>query len=227
MRAPALTAAVLTTWVGMLLATTAPVALAGGDPCTNPSDDMILSCLKPGKTRGIRPGGVPAAAADPAPYVPAARPAPAPVREAVVRPQPVVARQAAPVVQTAPAVPVAQPAAAGGIVLTLEFPAGSAEPSADTKARLEGLGRKLATPEAADLRLRIEGHTDTTGGREMNKALSQRRADAIVAYLNTKFGLPAGKLEAVGVGEDELLVPTGANVSEPRNRVVRIVPLSS
>jgi outer membrane protein OmpA-like peptidoglycan-associated protein len=213
---------VLTAVVGVMLGTTAMSAFAA-DPCLNPSDDQIFSCLKPGKTRGIRPGGVPAVSAEPAPVAaPAPRPtaSPAPTREAVVRPQPVVARPPA-------AAPVAQPepAAAGRVDLSLQFATGSADASPEARARLDSLGRQLVRPELADMHFRIEGHTDTTGGRETNKALSQRRAEAIVAYLTSKFGMPAGRLEAVGVGEDDLPVPTGQNVPEPRNRVVRIVAL--
>jgi outer membrane protein OmpA-like peptidoglycan-associated protein len=215
-------AAVLTAFVGVMLSTTSVVALAA-DPCLNPSDDMIFSCLKPGKTRGIRPGGVPAAAAEPTPVAtPAPAPAPRPVREAVVRPQPLPSHEAppAPVAQTQPA-----ESSGGRVDLALQFASGSADTTPEARARLDGLGRQLARPELADLRFRIEGHTDTTGSREANKALSQRRAEAIVAYLTTKFGLPAGKLEPIGVGEDNLPVPTAENVSEPRNRVVRIVAI--
>jgi outer membrane protein OmpA-like peptidoglycan-associated protein len=218
-------AAVLTAFVGVMLSTTSVVALAA-DPCLNPSDDMIFSCLKPGKTRGIRPGGVPAAAAEPAP-APVATPASRPVREAVVRPQPLPSREAAPAPVAQAPVAQTQPAESSGgrVDLALQFASGSADTTPEARARLDGLGRQLARPELADLRFRIEGHTDTTGSREANKALSQRRAEAIVTYLTTKFGLPAGKLEPIGVGEDNPPVPTAENVSEPRNRVVRIVAI--
>ncbi len=47
----------------------------------------------------------------------------------------------------------------------------------------------------------IEGHTDSRGKASYNKRLSQQRADSVKAYLLRK-GVPAGKLNAVGYGEE-------------------------
>jgi outer membrane protein OmpA-like peptidoglycan-associated protein len=64
------------------------------------------------------------------------------------------------------------------------------------------------------------------GTRETNKPLSQHRAEAVAAYLESKFGIAASRLEAVGVGEDDLLISTPDQTPEPRNRRVHIVNLS-
>ena len=45
----------------------------------------------------------------------------------------------------------------------------------------------------------------------------------MVDYLVSKFHVDASRLEAVGMGEDQPLVPARANVAEPRNRRVTVV----
>lgn len=51
----------------------------------------------------------------------------------------------------------------------------------------------------------ITGHTDRLGSDKYNEALSQRRADAVKAYIAGK-GIGAGRLTAVGKGEREPVV---------------------
>jgi len=52
----------------------------------------------------------------------------------------------------------------------------------------------------AGKKVTIAGHSDVRGSDDYNQALSERRADAVKAYLVSK-GVPADQLEAVGVGE--------------------------
>ncbi len=52
-----------------------------------------------------------------------------------------------------------------------------------------------------DLRVQIEGHTDSKGSEAYNQGLSERRANAVKDYLINNVGAAAGRLEAVGYGE--------------------------
>ena len=54
----------------------------------------------------------------------------------------------------------------------------------------------------------IVGHTESTGKREYNLTLSQRRADAIRDVLVTTFRISGKRIQAVGLGEEQLLDPT-------------------
>ena len=63
----------------------------------------------------------------------------------------------------------------------------------------------LAHPEL--VRLDVEGHTDDKGDAAANQALSQARADAVVAYLTGK-GVAAERLRAIGYGGEQ---PIGDN----------------
>jgi len=70
-------------------------------------------------------------------------------------------------------------------------------------------------------RITTIGHTDTSGPRAYNMALSLRRANAVKNVL-VQQGVPATAIAVVGRGEDEPLVQTGDGVREPQNRRVVI-----
>jgi outer membrane protein OmpA-like peptidoglycan-associated protein len=96
-------------------------------------------------------------------------------------------------------------------------------------------GKDVLTPESevelqsvlAEMKKRpspdvlVIGHTDTQGGRESNDALSLQRAERMKKYLEG-IGIPPERITVAGRGDRELLVPTGPNVDEPRNRRVEI-----
>jgi len=190
----------------------APLLLgaASGFAQSNPSAEQIINALKPtgsslnGSTRGIRlatPGGQSAPTqASPAPGtgMVAARPA-----------------------GTATA------GSGRSINLTVDFASGSAQLTPQAMAALNELGRALTNSELSAYRFRIEGHTDTVGTPEYNKALSEQRADAVVTYLTTRFGVAPARLQAVGVGEQGLLVPTPPQTPDERNRRVQIINLDA
>ena len=88
--------------------------------------------------------------------------------------------------------------------------------------------RKALSDQAlVGYRFRIEGHTDTVGTHEFNKDLSDRRAAAVVDYLANHFHVDRSRVQAVGMGEDHLLIPTPDQTPEPRNRRVQVVNIGS
>ncbi len=70
--------------------------------------------------------------------------------------------------------------------------------------------------------IHVVGHTDTTGSDSYNQSLSERRAASVASYISGQ-GVPASRLRQEGRGERELLIRTGDNVNESRNRRVDIV----
>lgn len=68
----------------------------------------------------------------------------------------------------------------------------------------------------------VTGHTDTEGTAAANDALSLKQA-GVVAQLLIHKGAVSARIESVGRGKRELLVKTGADVDEPRNRRIEIV----
>lgn len=68
------------------------------------------------------------------------------------------------------------------------------------REELDALGAVLAGDLSGWSRMVVTGHTDRLGRREHNLALSRCRAESVRGYLVERFGLPADRLEARGVG---------------------------
>jgi outer membrane protein OmpA-like peptidoglycan-associated protein len=111
----------------------------------------------------------------------------------------------------------------GRVDLRLNFATGSAELSAADQARILAFAEALKRPQLANVRVRIEGHTDSVGGRASNLTLSQRRAQAVADFL-TAQGISAERLEVRGYGYDRPL--PGHRASSGENRRVEAVRIS-
>jgi outer membrane protein OmpA-like peptidoglycan-associated protein len=76
-------------------------------------------------------------------------------------------------------------------------------------------------------KLRIEGHTDNSGPREHNVALSQRRADA-VAHAFAENGFAAHDITELGLGPDSPPRPNDTREGRAMNRcVIIIIPVDA
>jgi OmpA-OmpF porin, OOP family len=115
------------------------------------------------------------------------------------------------------------PARAPSVSLNVDFATGSAVLTPRAMQALDALGGVLGNPSLAAYHFRIEGHTDTVGSAALNKALSEHRAKAVIEYLTSKYNVSPSRLQAVGMGEEGLLVPTPDQTPEPRNRRVLVV----
>jgi fibro-slime domain-containing protein len=73
------------------------------------------------------------------------------------------------------------------------------------------------------LRVRIEGHTDDTGDATYNRDLSQRRADAVKAYLVEKCSIAASRLTTQGFGPDRPIASNATTEGRYKNRRVELV----
>ncbi|HBX43225.1 MAG TPA: OmpA family protein [Deltaproteobacteria bacterium] len=89
----------------------------------------------------------------------------------------------------------------------------------ESLAHLEEVVRTIREHAPADVS--VVGHTDTMGTKRYNNRLSLKRARAVAALLSAK-GVDLASLEITYHGEDNLLVPTGDQVPEPRNRRVEV-----
>jgi outer membrane protein OmpA-like peptidoglycan-associated protein len=76
-----------------------------------------------------------------------------------------------------------------------------------------------ALQQHADLRITIEGHTDSQGEEGHNQSLSERRARAVVAYLEGK-GIDGGRLSATGKGESAPMADNATVEGRQQNRRV-------
>lgn len=111
----------------------------------------------------------------------------------------------------------------GRVNLRLAFASGSSTLSPAAQAEVRAFAEAMQRPQLVSMRFRIEGHTDSAGGRGVNIPLSQRRAQAVADYLIDR-GIARTRLEVQGYGYDRPL--PGAPVSSGRNRRVEAVRIS-
>ncbi len=110
-----------------------------------------------------------------------------------------------------------------GLVLTLGdvlFATGRAELRAGTTGHLDKLVAFLVRYQ--DRTVKIEGYTDSTGSQSFNQGLSERRADAVLGYLN-RHGVDIGRLTASGMGEDDPVAGNDTATGRQQNRRVEVI----
>jgi outer membrane protein OmpA-like peptidoglycan-associated protein len=97
--------------------------------------------------------------------------------------------------------------------------------TADDKEQLDNLATQLQS--ARGYILALTGGTDTTGDATYNYQLSQRRADAVANYLQTKYNIPPHKFYLVGIGKDQQIGDDKTREGRAQNRRVEIKLLSN
>lgn len=69
----------------------------------------------------------------------------------------------------------------------------------------------------------VEGHTDSSGDADLNKALSERRAEAVKAYLLSNSVISPEKIVAVGYGSEKPLASNKLSPGRAINRRIDII----
>ena len=110
---------------------------------------------------------------------------------------------------------------AGRASILVTFVVDKADLTTPAKGALDVLAGAMKSDRLASVRFTIEGHADPRGNEDHNMKLSQARAEAVRAYLISKHGLEAERVDAVGKGSSNLLNTT--NVAAAENRRVTIV----
>jgi outer membrane protein OmpA-like peptidoglycan-associated protein len=147
------------------------------------------------------------------------KPAPkAPEPPKVAAPAPAPAPTAAPVAAPAVAMSAAEAFKSGAksFKLDVEFDTGSAKIRGEAVKDLNELAELIKDGKTKG---EIAGHTDNVGDAAANLALSQARAESVVAYLIGK-GVPKDALTAKGYGDSKPLAPNDSDANKQRNRRV-------
>lgn len=92
-----------------------------------------------------------------------------------------------------------------GTVITLAFDILFAFDKADISDRAQAKIERLADKIPDDASVEVSGHTDSIGSASYNKDLSQQRAKAVAAILET--AQPDLKLDVEGFGKDRPVAP--------------------
>jgi len=90
--------------------------------------------------------------------------------------------------------------------LRITFASGSAEMTPEGAAEAKSFASALIMPWLSKRRFEIAGHTDASGSKRRNLALSQARADAVLELLVAN-GVDRSRLEAKGYGSMDPAVP--------------------
>ena len=105
-------------------------------------------------------------------------------------------------------------------VYGIEFDTGKATLKPESE---KVLGEVLSLLQAQpDWKMKIEGHTDSTGTKAGNQTLSQQRAAAVVAWL-AQNGIPRARLTAAGLGDSKPIADNSTEQGRARNRRVELV----
>ncbi len=103
-----------------------------------------------------------------------------------------------------------------GFNLRVNFEKNSATLTEDAKLNLTAFAQALKSPSLSVASFSIEGYTDATGSDAYNRALSEKRANSVVAFLSG-LGVDGSKLLAKGFGKES---PIGEDPFDPANRRV-------
>jgi OOP family OmpA-OmpF porin len=108
------------------------------------------------------------------------------------------------------------------VKLKVEFDFDSARIRESSHALLNELGKALKSSGVKGRRVVVAGHTDSTGAREYNQRLSERRAASVRDYLVQRCGIDPKLIRTEGYGEMRPLVPNTTPANRQRNRRVEV-----
>lgn len=101
----------------------------------------------------------------------------------------------------------------------IQFALNSAELSETSKANLEDLAETLKKYD--DTNILIEGHTDSSGTREYNMGLSEKRAESVADYLED-LGVAGKRVTTAGYGPDQPVAENDSDYGRQQNRRVEV-----
>ena len=97
--------------------------------------------------------------------------------------------------------------------------------TADDKEQLDQVAANLSNTKGYILAL--TGGTDSVGDAQYNYQLSNRRADAVVTYLSTKYNIPPHKFYLIGIGKENPVADNHSREGRAQNRRVEIKLMSN
>jgi len=104
----------------------------------------------------------------------------------------------------------------------LNFITNTATMVKSSKPKFDDIVTSLQSMQSNIERIVVEGHTDSRGDNEMNRDLSQRRADRIAELLSERLGMDRGSFDSIGYGEDRPVSTNGTASGRLANRRVEL-----
>jgi len=97
--------------------------------------------------------------------------------------------------------------------LSISFDTGKYQLTSNAKTLIDLQFVELAK-SYGNVKIRVEGNTDKTGGYQMNKDLSQKRAKSVADYLVKEYGMNSNRFVIVGNGPDKPVKGCETNADE-------------
>ena len=102
------------------------------------------------------------------------------------------------------------------------FGFGSSQLTPEARAVTDAFVQKLIE-ENKGVYLEIQGHTDSTGPEEFNKALGEKRAGAVKDYLYRQHHIPLHRMEVISYGSSKPLADNSSREGRAQNRRIEIL----
>lgn len=109
--------------------------------------------------------------------------------------------------------------------VSVNFGFNKADLTKQAKQQLDGLGAQLGAQRSYILSL--TGGTDSVGSAAYNYELSDRRAQAVVQYLASKYNVPAHRFYLIGLGKDQEVASNATARGRAKNRRVDVQLLTN
>jgi outer membrane protein OmpA-like peptidoglycan-associated protein len=108
----------------------------------------------------------------------------------------------------------------GKAILYINFDSGKATIKKESLPVVEQIIEMMK--QATDIKISVEGHTDSDGSNESNLKLSEARAKAVVEAI-TKGGTDAARLSSAGFGEEKPIADNSTAEGKAKNRRVELI----
>lgn len=107
---------------------------------------------------------------------------------------------------------------------SMKFGLAKADLSPEVQQRLDAFAEKLKT-DNRNVYVEVQGHTDSTGAKDLNYRLGEQRAEAVRRYLN-QHGVPLNRISTISYGPDSPVAPNTDRAGRSANRRVVLIVLS-
>ena len=107
---------------------------------------------------------------------------------------------------------------------SVKFPVRGTELSEEAKTRLMDFVQKLKT-DNKNVYIEIQGHTDNTGSKDINKRLGAERADAVRTFLNQN-GVALNRIATISYGDESPVASNKNRAGRAQTRRVVMIVLN-
>ena len=108
----------------------------------------------------------------------------------------------------------------GKAILYINFDSGKSTIKKESMPVVEQIIEMMK--QAPDIKISVEGHTDSDGSNESNLKLSEARAQAVVDAI-IKGGIDASRLSSAGFGEEKPIADNNTDEGKAKNRRVELI----